>query len=146
MKKCTYSRTTNDRQINLSCYLVFLLWYVELKYHLIKSVLKPLKLGALPPGPNQGFALDPDPSLLGPSFNKSKIPQWHVLEIVLYAWEKGSYSVFVLIYNYMVYLPVLGFQLLGGLHWALITAITGSEATSLLWTWNCCVSNVSLQC
>lgn len=58
MKKCTYSRTTNDRQINLSCYLVFLLWYVELKY-LIKSVLKPVKLGALPPGPHQGFAFDP---------------------------------------------------------------------------------------
>lgn len=84
-KSCTYSRITNDSQINLSCYLVFLLWYVELKYHLIKSVLKPLKLGVLPPGPHQGFALDPDPSLLGPSFNKSKIPQWHVLEIALYA-------------------------------------------------------------
>lgn len=66
MKKCTYSRTTNDRQINSSCYLVFLLWYVELKYHLIKSVLKPLKLGALPPGPNQGFALDPDPAFWPP--------------------------------------------------------------------------------
>lgn len=144
MKKCTYSRTTNDRQINLSCYLVFLLWYVELKY-LIKCP-KSLKTGSFAPWAPSGLCPGPRPQPFGPPFNKSKIPQWHVLEIVLYAWEKGSYSVFVLIYNYMVYLPVLGFQLLGGLHWTLITAITGSEATSLLWTWNCCVSNVSLQC
>lgn len=72
-KSCTYSRITNDSQISLSCYLVFLLWYVELKY-LIKSVLKPLKLGALPPGPHQGFALDPDPSLLAPLSTNLRSP------------------------------------------------------------------------
>lgn len=128
-KSCTYSRITNDSQISLSCYLVFLLWYVELKYHLIKSVLKPLKLGALPPGPHQGFALDPDPAFW-PLFLRS--PSDMYLKLSCMPEKRESYTVFVPIYNYMVYLPVLGFQLLGGLHWALITAITGSEATSLL--------------
>lgn len=145
-KSCTYSRITNDSQINLSCYLVFLLWYVELKYHLIKSVLKPLKLGALPPGPHQGFALDPDPAFWAPLSTNLRSPSDMYLKLSCMPEKRESYTVFVPIYNYMVYLPVLGFQLLGGLHWALITAITGSEATSLLWTWNCCVSNVSLQC
>lgn len=110
---------------------MFLFWYVELKY-IIKSVLKPLKLGALPPGPNQGFALDPDPAFWAPLSTNLRSPSDMYLKLSCMPEKRESYTVFVPIYNYMVYLPVLGFQLLGGLHWALITAITGSEATSLL--------------
>lgn len=91
-----------------------------------------LKTGSFAPWAQSGLCPRPRPSLLAPLSTNLRSPSDMYLKLSCMPEKRESYTVFVPIYNYMVYLPVLGFQLLGGLHWALITAITGSEATSLL--------------
>lgn len=127
----------------LLLFSVLIMWCIAKIAH--KKCPKNPKPGSFcrfcPLSPTRALPWTQTPAFWGPPFNKSWIHQRHVVFLYLC---KGRVAQYFCPYKYMVYLPVLGFQLLGGLHWAFITAITGSEATSLLWTWNCCVSNVSL--
>lgn len=97
-----------------------------------KKCPKTLKTRSFAPWAQSGLCPRPRPSLLASLSTNLRSPSDMYLKLSCMPEKRESYTVFVPIYNYMVYLPVLGFQLLGGLHWALITAITGSEATSLL--------------